>query len=324
VTQTIWAYRRANGAIGVRNHLLVVPSVICANTVAQRIAQLIPGAVAIPHPHGCAQVGDDVVITEKVLAGAAANPNVGAAVVVGLGCETCQASDVAAMAAAAAPGKLIESFYIQDAGGSIKAISHGVELGKRLMGHIAAQQREEVPLSDVVLAATPGDADPTSSRAANPTLGVVTEMLLAAGATVIQPKAALLPVHGWPAGELAVAERPVGKGRYLMDTALSEEVSVSAMAAGGSQVCLFSTGRGSPVGNAIVPVIKVSANAAALTQMADNIDFSAAALLDGKATKEQLGTQLFQMLLDVCNGQLTNAEIIGHQEFAIHRIGPTV
>src|SRR5919204_5182609 len=119
--QTFWGYRRADGTAGIRNHLLVVPSVICANTVAQRVAALIPGAVAVPHPHGCAQVGDDVGLTERVLAGAAANPNVGAALIIGLGCETCQASDVAELARLLAPGRPLESFSIQDAGGSIKA-----------------------------------------------------------------------------------------------------------------------------------------------------------------------------------------------------------
>src|SRR3712207_7941510 len=116
--ETFLGYRRADGTVGIRNHLLVVPSVVCANTVAQRVAALIPGAVAIPHPHGCAQVGDDVVLTERVLAGAAANPNVGAALVIGLGCETCQSGSVAEMARALAPSKAIESFSIQDAGGS--------------------------------------------------------------------------------------------------------------------------------------------------------------------------------------------------------------
>ncbi len=69
-----WGYRRSDGPAGVRNHLVVIPSVICANTVAERIAALLPGAIAIPHPHGCAQVGDDVVLTEKVLAGRPPTP----------------------------------------------------------------------------------------------------------------------------------------------------------------------------------------------------------------------------------------------------------
>ena len=330
VAQTFWGYRRADGAVGIRNHLLVVPSVICANVVAQRVAQLIPGAVAVPHPHGCAQVGDDVTLTEKVLAGTVANPNVGAAVVVGLGCETCQATDVAAMARALAPHKPVESFFIQDAGGSIKAIAKGVEVGQALMAQIAAQEREEVPLSQLVLSAECGEPDETAERASNPTVAAASALTLDAGGTVIVSRNAESLVEGVGRSVLAagpalpVGERPAGRGLYVMDTPDADEVAVTAMAAGGSQLCLFSTGRGTPLGNAIAPVIKVCGNARTLAVLEDSVDFSTLPILEGRASREELAGQLFQMVIDVCNGQPTNAEIIGHQEFAIHRVGPTV
>jgi altronate dehydratase large subunit len=323
---TFWGYRRPDGTVGIRNHLLVVPSVICANTVAQRVAALIPGAVAVPHPHGCAQVGDDVTLTERMLAGTAANPNVGAAVVIGLGCETCQATDVAKMVRQLAPGKPVESFFIQEAGGSIKAIARGVEVGKALMAQIAPQQREEIPLSELVLATECGSLDETAEAASNPTVGAASELALDAGGTVIVSRSAERLVDGAPGrqGVLPVAERPAGAGLYVMDTPGQDEVAVTAMAAGGSQVCLFSTGRGTPMGNAICPVVKVCGNPHTLETMEDNIDFSTLDLLEGRATKDDLARRLFQLAIEVCNGQLTNAEIIGHQEFAIHRVGPTV
>ncbi len=96
------------------------------------------------------------------------------------------------------------------------------------------------------------------------------------------------------------------------------------MAAGGAQVCLYTTGRGSPVGNAIAPVIKVCGNPATLQRMADNMDFSTAGIMAGAASAPALGADLYRLLVEVCNGQLTGAELIGHQEFAILRIGPTV
>jgi altronate dehydratase large subunit len=71
-------------------------------------------------------------------------------------------------------------------------------------------------------------------------------------------------------------------------------------------------------------VVKVCGNPHTLETMEDNIDFSTLDLLEGRATKDDLARRLFQLAIEVCNGQLTNAEIIGHQEFAIHRIGPTV
>ena len=381
---TFWGYRRADGTAGIRNHLVVIPSVVCANTVAQRVAALIPGAVAIPHPHGCAQVGDDVGLTERVLAGAAANPNVGAALIIGLGCETCQASDVADLARAQAPGRPVESFYIQDAGGSIKAIARGVEVGKALLAQVAAQQREAVPLSELILATKCGNLDASSIVAANPTLGVVADALVDGGGTVLLGEtpdlagaahvlvrrardgrvatrlgdllAKVDPREG-PAGQeghaaggvggastpeetslgcaakagtrpiqdvLAFAARPRGAGVFVMDTPAHDAVAVSAMAAGGAQLCVFTTGRGTPLGNAICPVIKVCGNAATVGQMADNVDLSTAPLTEGLADREELAAQLLQLVIDVCNGRLTSAEIIGHQEFAIHRVGPTV
>jgi altronate dehydratase large subunit len=402
---TFWGYRREDGTVGVRNHLVVVPSVICANTVAQRIATLIPGAVALPHPHGCAQVGDDVLLTEKVLAGSAANPNVGAALIVGLGCETCQASQVADLARAQAPGRPMESFYIQDAGGSVKAIAKGVELGKDLMARIAAQRREPVSLSELVVATQCSGLDRSSVHASNPTVGAVADRVVEAGGTVlfsqtsqlIEAEAALAGRaaspsvaerlrallsgasreveharrkgadhsgsvldhvalggidHPAPAagsepdgtlpgseaslscaaesgshpldGVLGFADRPQGRGVYLMDGPAHETVAVSAMVAGGAQICLCTTGRGSPLGNALSPVIKVCGNASTLERMADNVDFSTLAVMSGETSARSLGDGLFDRLLDVCDGQLTNAELIGHQEFAIHRIGPTV
>ncbi|HET7768546.1 MAG TPA: UxaA family hydrolase [Chloroflexota bacterium] len=319
---TFLGYRRADGGVGTRNHLLVVPSVVCANTVAQRVASLIPGAVSVPHPHGCAQVGDDVVLTEKVLAGAAANPNVGAALVIGLGCETCQSGEVAELARALAPGKPVESFSIQEAGGSIKAISRGVEEGKRLLAQIAAQRREPVPTSELVLARDRGHEDSPSLAVADPVAQIVEQLVLSAGGTVLIPEF-LAPLTARP-NALSFAERPTGKGRHVMRTPDVDNVSVSAMAAGGSQVCVFTTGKGSPLGNAVCPVIKVCADPETNERMSDNIDFSAAGVADGSASADELGGKLFRLLLDVSSGQLTSAEIIGHQEFAIHRVGPTV
>ncbi|NYE03319.1 altronate dehydratase [Bacillus niacini] len=92
--QTIRGYRRENGKIGIRNHLLILPTVICANQVCSRVQQQVPGSVAIPHQHGCSQVGADKERTHKVLVGMGKNPNVGAVLIVSLGCEVINAAKV--------------------------------------------------------------------------------------------------------------------------------------------------------------------------------------------------------------------------------------
>ncbi len=113
----IMGYERANGDIGIRNHLIIIPTVICANHVSNRIAQLIPGSIVVPHQHGCSQIGDDIVRTFDVLAGTGKNPNVGGVLIVSLGCE---GIDLVALAdAIKVTGKAVEYFDIQTAGGSI-------------------------------------------------------------------------------------------------------------------------------------------------------------------------------------------------------------
>ncbi len=386
VPETFAGYRRPDGTIGVRNHLVIVPATAAANTVARRVAALIPGAIAIPLLDDGTESPAARALTEQVLAGAAASPNVGAAVVVGLSVETGEAARVAGLAQKLAPGKLVEAFSIDEAGGSVKAISRGVQLGQKLMATLATQPRVQAHVSELILAVECGGSDATSGIASNPTVGVVSDMLVDRGGTVILSETTELmgaehilarrardervarrifeivanvekaanavgatvaggnPTPGNMAGGLTTieekslgciykggsrtiqdvldfAERPRGKGLFIMDTPGHDAVSVSAKAAAGAHLCIFTTGRGSPLGNAIYPVIKVCANPSTVARMQDNIDFSAAAIIEGTATKEELGPQLYRLMIEVCNGQLTTAEIIGHQEFAIHRIG---
>ena len=80
-------YRRPDGRVGVRNHVLVVPTVICSAVVTERIAATVPGAVALPHLAGCGQLGPDMQLTHDTLAAYCQHPNVGAVLVVALGCE---------------------------------------------------------------------------------------------------------------------------------------------------------------------------------------------------------------------------------------------
>ncbi len=386
VPTSFFGFRRPDGSVGVRNHLVIIPAVAAANTVARRVAGLIPGAVAVGLMDDGTETPRARALTERVLAGAAASPNVGAAVIIGLSPETGEAERVLELARRRAPGKPIEALTIQESGGSVRAIARGVEAGQKLAARLALAQRTEVPVSELILATECGGSDATSGLASNPTVGVVSDMVVAAGGTVILSETTELmgaehilarrakdeavarriieivanvekaanavgatvaggnPTPGNMAGGLTTieekslgciykggtstiqgvldfAERPSGKGLYIMDTPGHDAVSVSAKAAAGAHVCLFTTGRGSPLGNAIYPVIKVCANPATVAKMPDNIDFSAAGIIEGTATKEELGRALYRLMIEVCNGRLTNAEIIGHQEFAIHRIG---
>jgi altronate dehydratase large subunit len=86
---------------------------------------------------------------------------------------------------------------------------------------------------------------------------------------------------------------------------------------------VFTTGLGTPTGNPIMPVIKVTANRRTAERMADNIDLDLSGTIAGALTIEQAGQQILDEILDVANGKLTKAERLGHTEFSIHRVGPT-
>ncbi|MDR1048923.1 MAG: UxaA family hydrolase [Synergistaceae bacterium] len=178
-------YVRPDGSVGVRNFLLVLPSVVCANDTAVRIAAQLSGAVSVTHQHGCAQLPADAAQTRRTLAGFAANPNVAACIVVGLGCETIQAEDVARDAAGLAPGKPVAALCIQDEGGTLDTIGKGVKIGRGMLAEISLLRREEQPLSKLILGLECGGSDAWSGLSANPAVGDASDRLIRAGGTSI-------------------------------------------------------------------------------------------------------------------------------------------
>jgi len=109
-----------------------------------------------------------------------------------------------------------------------------------------------------------------------------------------------------------------------MDTPGQDADSLTGLIAGGAQIAIFSTGRGTPLGNPLAPVIKITANPRTAERMAEHIDFSAASALAGQATLEELAEALFALLLRVADGAETCAERLGHRELAIWRSAITI
>lgn len=109
------------------------------------------------------------------------------------------------------------------------------------------------------------------------------------------------------------------RGLVIMDTPGNDTSSLCAMAAGGATIALFSSGRGTPVGNPIMPVIKVTGNSQTYAKMPCNIDFDASPVIFGTKTMEELGEELFDMASETINGKRTKAEILGMNEIAIAR-----
>ena len=109
-----------------------------------------------------------------------------------------------------------------------------------------------------------------------------------------------------------------------MDTPGLDVESVTGMVGGGAQVVVFTTGLGTPTGNPIVPVIKVTGNGRTARQMADNIDLDVSGIITETDTLDGAAARLFDEVLDVAGGKETAAERLGHREFAIHRRNPTI
>ena len=382
-------YRRADGRVGVRNHLLVVPTVICASVVAERVAAAVaPVGSALPHTAGCGQLGPDMHTTHETLAAYCGHPNVGAVLVIALGCEQVVAQHLADAARRA--GKPAHVVAIQSEGGTVRATAKGIEIARALVADLARTPREHCDVSELILSVKCGGSDYTSGLASNPALGRVAdrlvdlggaavlgeiaeimgaEHLLAArapnpdtarrlirviqrvetdamalgldirgtqpspgnirgGLTTIEEKSLGATHKGGertPLADVVAYSAPItSKGLTVMDTPGLDVESVTGMVGGGAQVVVFTTGLGTPTGNPIAPVIKITGNARTAEAMADNIDLDVSGVLDDRETLEAAAGRLFDEVLAVCSGRDAAAERLGHREFAIHRRNPTI
>ena len=111
-----------------------------------------------------------------------------------------------------------------------------------------------------------------------------------------------------------------GKGLVIMDTPGNDPSSVAGMAAGGCQLVLFSTGRGTPTGNPIAPVIKLTANPITYGKMKDNIDVDGSVLLEHPEEMDAVADALVAEIIEFANGKTTKSESLGFYELAIARV----
>ncbi|MCL5256505.1 MAG: UxaA family hydrolase [Chloroflexi bacterium] len=179
----LMGYRRPDGSIGVRNHVLVLPASLCATSTCLRIAAQVPGAVSLNNEAGCAQTGEDLEQTFRTLAGFGLNPNTASVLVVGLGCESLPADRL--VEAIIPSGKEVRRLVIQEQKGTRRTIEAGTEIVRELMQKASLMHPEPAGLENLILGLECGGSDATSGLAANPAVGVAADNLVAAGGTVI-------------------------------------------------------------------------------------------------------------------------------------------
>lgn len=377
-------YLRSDGRKGIRNIVVVAYLVECAHHVAREITAAFRGQpvhlVGFP---GC--YPNDY--ADKMMRSLLTHPNVGAALLVSLGCESFNKEGLET--AVHASDRPVHTLTIQQTGGTRTSIAQGEEWVRHALQAIGSVQRVPMGVDELVIGTVCGGSDGTSGITANPAVGRAFDTLAGAGATCIfeetgelvgcefhmQRRSATPELgeevvrcvakaaeyysvlgHGSFApgnaeGGLTTQEEkslgayaksgssviqgilkpgdlaPTG-GLYLLDIVpdgavrfgfpnISDNAEIVELISCGAHLTLFTTGRGSVVGSAISPVIKVCANPQTYARLADDMDINAGRVLNAEATLDEVGAEIFDLVLRVAQGNPSKSEEMGHQEFIL-------
>ena len=381
----ITGYERKDGKFGIRNHVLVLPTVSCVNGVVRRISREVPEAVCATHAYGCGRGGPrDLTILFRILSGLVHHPNVGGVVLIGLGCEVSNTKSLLPLVKDA--GKPVEVFNVQEDGGSLKTAKKGEAAARRILSEISSQPRTVIPWDKLLVAMECGGSDAMSGVTANVAMGAVSDWLIEKGATVIFGEntemigtahvlarraknaevakqieeiieraeklthevmgdlASLVISPGnMDGGMSTIAEKSTGcifkggtttinevvdygeapseHGLILQDGPGYDGDSMAGLAASGSQLMFFSTGRGTPVGFPVLPVIKVASNTRIYDAMRDDMDVNGGSLVEGQPLNG-LRAEMIDLMIRVINGEKTKAEANGMDVFTLMTVHP--
>lgn len=387
---TFLGYARPDGRVGTRNYLAVVSTVNCSATVCQRIAQRFAGAevgepgfdgvFAVTHKAGCGgKAGWELDLLRRTLAGLARHPNVGAYVLVGLGCEGntmpefIETGGLVRLGLPDAPPT--PAMLIQDQGGTQATIEAGVRAVERFLPELRAMRRTRQTADKLVVALQCGGSDAWSGITANPAVGAASDRVVAQGGITVlgetpeiygaehlltrravSPQVAERLLHriAWwrdytarheftidnnPApgnkvgGLTTIYEKSLGAvakggtaplvavygyaepcvvpGFGHMDTPGYDPVSVTGQVAGGCNLVVFTTGRGSCFGFKPAPVLKVASNSVMYRRMEPDMDLDAGPIAEGTSTVDEVGAAIYAALLELAGGRASKSETLG-------------
>ena len=173
-----WGYRRENGRVGIRNHVVILPLDDLSNAACEAVANNIKGCLALPHPYGRLQFGEDLELHFRTLIGTGASPNVAAVVVIGI--EPGWAGRV--VEGIAKTGKPVEAFAIER-NGDLRTIEKASRKAKEFIQSASERRREECDIRDLWVSVKCGESDTTSGLASNPTVGNLIDKLDPLGVT---------------------------------------------------------------------------------------------------------------------------------------------
>ncbi len=384
MTQQIAGYLRSDGRKGIRNVVAVAYLVECAHHVGrQLVAGFADEDVHLIGFPGCFPNAYAQAMMEKLCT----HPNVGAVLLLSLGCESFDKFKLAAVVAAT--GRPVHTLTIQAVGGTRRTIEAGREWIARQLPALAAQPTVPMGVDELVIGTVCGGSDGTSGLTGNPAAGRAFDRFVAEGATCIFEETgeligceeimadrAATPELGdelrqavakaaryyatlgygsfapgnADGGLTTIEEKSMGAyaksgssrisglvkpgdvpprgGLYLLDVVPDGEVrygfpnindtaEIVELIACGSHAVLFVTGRGSVVGSAISPVVKICANPETYRRMEEDMDVDAGRILDGGGTLDEVGAEIHDLVLDLGRGRRTKSEALGHQEFIL-------
>jgi (2R)-sulfolactate sulfo-lyase subunit beta len=180
VSREVLGYRRPDGRVGVRNHVVVLPVDDLSNAVCENVARVVPGVLALPHPYGRLQYGEDLELTFRTLIGNGANPNVAAAVVIGI--EPNWTQRVAEGIARA--GKPVEAYSIERFG-DLRTLAAAARTAQGMLQDASELRREPVERRELVISIKCGESDTTTGLGSCPTVARVVDRHVQEGGTVI-------------------------------------------------------------------------------------------------------------------------------------------
>ena len=379
---------RQDGRVATRNYIGILSTVNCSATVARGIADHftrerlaafpnVDGVVALTHGSGCGMDthGEGMAVLRRTLGGYAKHANFAGVLMIGLGCEANQISALLG-AEKLEEGPLLQTFSIQDTGGTAKTIRHGIGLVEAMLPHANAVTRQPVPASHLVVGLQCGGSDGYSGITANPALGAAVDLLVRHGGTAILSETPEIygaehlltrravarevgeklvsrikwwedytarekgemnnnPSPGNKAGGLTTilekslgavakggttnlvavyeyAEAVTAKGFVYMDTPGYDTVSATGQVAGGANMIVFTTGRGSAYGCAPAPSLKLSTNTPLWVKQEEDIDLNCGEIADGTATVDATGQRLFDLMLATASGAKSKSEQHGY------------
>ncbi|MEP0322183.1 UxaA family hydrolase [Bauldia litoralis] len=377
-------YPRADGRKGIRNTVVVGYLVECAHHVAREIAH--PFREAETHVIGFPGCYPNS-YAETMMERLCTHPNVGAVLLVSLGCESFNKYRLEQ--AIRDSGRAVRTIVIQATGGTRTSIDEGRDFVAEQRARLDAMTPVPMAASDLVVGTICGGSDGTSGITGNPAAGRAFDMLVADGAACIFEETgeligcehimaaraitpdlgheleasvakaaryyATLGYGSFAAGNAdggltTIEEKSMGAyaksgsspitglikpgdvpsrgGLYLLDVVpdgevrfgfpnINDNAEIAELIACGCHAVLFVTGRGSVVGSAIAPVVKICANPETYRRMSDDMDVDAGRILEGRATLDEVGAEIRDVVLGLGDGQRTRSEALGHQEFIL-------